>query len=231
MAQRRAQKESARRPRDAAATRARLLDAAEREFAAKGYAGARLLAIASAARVKPSLLHFHYRGKEGLYAAVLERAFAALESRVEALLVSAAASFGATEDLDLRALGESLVGVTQLFYAEHGRVVALLRNEAVRGSRLAKRITDKHVRPVFEAVIDRIQRLKEAGIVASDVDARHLFASVVSMTAYPIVEPLFADAVWPDRGRDETLARERREEIVATALARMRARRGVDDAR
>ena len=41
------------RERNAAATRARILDAGEREFAARGFAGARLREIAETAGVQP----------------------------------------------------------------------------------------------------------------------------------------------------------------------------------
>jgi AcrR family transcriptional regulator len=64
------------------ATPARLLDAATREFAARGLDGARLADIASTAGItRPSLLH-HFPTKEALYAAALERAFVALSSLV-----------------------------------------------------------------------------------------------------------------------------------------------------
>jgi len=46
---------------------ARILAAARAEFAAKGFAGARMLAIARAAGVNHALLHYYFRSKEHLY--------------------------------------------------------------------------------------------------------------------------------------------------------------------
>lgn len=53
--------------------RERILDAAEAAFAADGFAGASMKAIADAAGVASGLLHYHFDGKEGLYAAVIDR--------------------------------------------------------------------------------------------------------------------------------------------------------------
>jgi TetR/AcrR family transcriptional regulator len=53
-------------------TRARILDAATREFSANGLAGARTERIAEAARVNKALLYYYFRSKDALYAAALE---------------------------------------------------------------------------------------------------------------------------------------------------------------
>lgn len=58
-------------PRDADATRRRILDAALEEFAEKGLAGARVGAIAERAGTSPRLLYVHFGSKEQLYEKVL----------------------------------------------------------------------------------------------------------------------------------------------------------------
>jgi TetR/AcrR family transcriptional regulator len=58
-------------PRDDA-TRARILTAAAHEFAARGFAGARVQAIARAARVNVALLYYYFGNKQGVYAGVLD---------------------------------------------------------------------------------------------------------------------------------------------------------------
>lgn len=55
-----------------AETRARILDAALREFSASGLAGARTEQIASAAGVNKALLYYYFDSKEKLYLAALE---------------------------------------------------------------------------------------------------------------------------------------------------------------
>ncbi len=58
------------RQRDPERTRAQILDAATAEFAAHGYAGARISAIASRAGVNQQLISYYFDGKEGLYRAM-----------------------------------------------------------------------------------------------------------------------------------------------------------------
>lgn len=71
--------------RDAEATKAQILDAAEEEFAQNGLAGARTEAIASRTGVTKAMLYYYFESKEGLYEAVLERAFLHRIQAVEAL--------------------------------------------------------------------------------------------------------------------------------------------------
>jgi TetR/AcrR family transcriptional regulator len=61
------------RQRDPERTRRLILDAAAVEFAAYGYAGARIDAIATRAGVNKQLIPYYFDGKEGLYRAMSER--------------------------------------------------------------------------------------------------------------------------------------------------------------
>jgi TetR/AcrR family transcriptional regulator len=62
--------ESAERVRDAERTKRKLKDAALSEFAANGYDGARVGAIAARAGVNKQLISYYFGGKEGLYRAM-----------------------------------------------------------------------------------------------------------------------------------------------------------------
>ncbi|HEY9104041.1 CerR family C-terminal domain-containing protein [Chitinimonas sp.] len=53
-------------------TRQQLIDAATRVFLAEGFRAARVKDIADAAGVRLSAINYHFKGKEGLYLAVLE---------------------------------------------------------------------------------------------------------------------------------------------------------------
>ncbi|MCK2212285.1 TetR family transcriptional regulator [Actinomadura sp. ATCC 31491] len=60
------------RPRDAEATRARLLQAATEEFAAHGIAGARVDRIGAAAGANKALIYTYFGNKEQLFDAVMD---------------------------------------------------------------------------------------------------------------------------------------------------------------
>ncbi|HEY3470450.1 MAG TPA: TetR/AcrR family transcriptional regulator [Amycolatopsis sp.] len=61
------------RQRDPERTRRLILEAAGAEFAAKGYAGARIASIAARAGVNQQLISYYFDGKEGLYKAMSEQ--------------------------------------------------------------------------------------------------------------------------------------------------------------
>lgn len=61
------------RQRDAGRTRQLIIDAARTEFAARGFAGARVGDIADRAGVNKQLITYYFGGKEGLYRTILEQ--------------------------------------------------------------------------------------------------------------------------------------------------------------
>ncbi len=71
-------------------TRARILDAALREFSALGMAGARMDQIAAAAGVNKALLYYHFDSKENLYIAAVEMISAKIRDRSMAVFLRAA---------------------------------------------------------------------------------------------------------------------------------------------
>jgi AcrR family transcriptional regulator len=75
------------------ATVERLLEAAEAEFAARGFAQARLEDIAAAVGVRRASLLYHFESKQVLYERVLERAFVDLRSLMVAAIGRPAASY------------------------------------------------------------------------------------------------------------------------------------------
>src|SRR4051794_38235309 len=64
------------RRRDGVRTRQEILDVATREFADRGYAGARVDEIAARTRTTKRMIYYYFGGKEQLYIEVLERAYA-----------------------------------------------------------------------------------------------------------------------------------------------------------
>jgi AcrR family transcriptional regulator len=73
-------------------TRGQILDAARDILASEGYAATTMRAIAESADVRPSLVHYHFGGKQQLLVAVLER-------ENERLLVRQRALFAGSEPL------------------------------------------------------------------------------------------------------------------------------------
>jgi AcrR family transcriptional regulator len=74
--------------RDAEASKARVFDAAAEEFAAHGFAGAKVDRIAARARVNKAMIYYHFTNKAALYRAVVGDMFAATAARLRELRAS-----------------------------------------------------------------------------------------------------------------------------------------------
>lgn len=89
--------------RDAIATQAEILSAAEEEFAQHGLTAARTEAIAAKTGVAKSMIYYYFKDKEGLYQKVLERSHAELLETIQKLELEHLSSEVALEKF-LRAL-------------------------------------------------------------------------------------------------------------------------------
>ncbi|MEW5976993.1 MAG: TetR family transcriptional regulator [Acidobacteriota bacterium] len=76
------------------ATKDRILDAAESLFAEQGFAAASLRAIIARAEVNLAAIHYHFRNKESLIQAVLERRFAPVNAERLRLLSDCESRWG-----------------------------------------------------------------------------------------------------------------------------------------
>jgi TetR/AcrR family transcriptional regulator len=69
-------------------SRDRIFDAAAKEFAARGFAGANMDRIARAARLNKAMIYYHFAGKTALYRAILSDMFGAVRAAVTAVAAS-----------------------------------------------------------------------------------------------------------------------------------------------
>jgi TetR/AcrR family transcriptional regulator len=74
-----------RQVRDAEATQAQILDAAEEEFARYGLAGAKIDAIAARTGVVKAMIYYYFDSKEKLYQSVMQRIGSELDTAFEQL--------------------------------------------------------------------------------------------------------------------------------------------------
>jgi TetR/AcrR family transcriptional regulator len=97
-----------REKRDPSATRRALLRAAAELFSERGFDGVPIEEVAARAGVNKALISYHFRGKRGLYVAILESGFAAMRSRLKAIEAQAPSAREA-----LRAFLDAFAAVTR----------------------------------------------------------------------------------------------------------------------
>jgi TetR/AcrR family transcriptional regulator len=190
--------------RRAADTRTKILEVAEREFAAEGFAGAHLQKIAEQVGVRKTALYYHFDSKAALYTAVLE---AMLESFDHA--VSSAVE--APEPPERRL--ERLVTQINDLLAEHPDYARILIRVFVD----RPMVEASRVIPIVERVIGRVFRFYREGVDSGAfrrLSSRHVFQSVLGMTVFHYAAPFFSARIL---GVEDVFTRDvvgwRREEV------------------
>lgn len=179
------------RVRDAAATQRRLLEAAEAEFAAHGYQGARLRNIAKLAGVQPALIHHYFGDKEGLYRAMLDRALTE-SSTLSFDILGTQATF--------RDVVSGFAGMLLRFNRKYDNILTILRKEGSAGSiasELTRGVVKQRVLPIVEAVIAYVSVHQRSGELRSDITAEEIVYSMMALTSYPFVEQGFLETCLP----------------------------------
>lgn len=203
------------RARDAAATQRRLLAAAEGEFAAQGYQGARLRNIASQAGVQPALIHHYFVDKEGLYRAMLDAALGESSSQSWQIL---------DREGTLDELIERFVRMLLAFNEKHQNLLAILRHEARAGSPasdVTRQVVHTQVTPLVAAVSAYLQRLRDSGEVRADCDLDELIMMALALCSYPFMERPFLEVCMPSRLITDEASRAAREAKICEAIARI----------
>jgi TetR/AcrR family transcriptional regulator len=153
-------------------TRERILSAALTEFAAQGFAGARVDAIAQRAAINKRMLYHYFGDKEGLFKAVLHRKIAERRAWGENLSSDPAERLpfwfkNACDDADW---------------------IRLLEWEALQDDG-QKVIDEKERRAFTTGWLKRLRRRQTRGELSSEFDARHLALAMQSLTMFPAAFP------------------------------------------
>ena len=141
-----------RKPKAPEANRARILEAAIEEFAARGFKGASMDAIAARTHTTRALINYYFGGKEKVYLAVLEHVYGDIRQ--------------AEDRLDLDHLSpvdaiRRIVEFTYNYYLEHEGFVRLVVAENQAGGRRLKK--SRAMRSLNRSIIDTLRRVLERG--------------------------------------------------------------------
>jgi AcrR family transcriptional regulator len=204
-----------RRTNDPDGTRRNIVEVATREFAQKGYSGARVDAIASRTRTSKRMIYYYFGGKEGLYLAVLEEAYSGIR-RAEATLD--------LEKLPPEAALRTLVGFTFDYYTEHPEFVRLVMNENIMdGVHMAR---SKTIGKLNVTVIDALRRIVSRGqkdrVFRRGIDPIELHMSISALGIFNVANrATFSTIFKRDMASPRALAK-RREEVVEIVLRHVR---------
>ena len=168
-----------RKPKAPAANRASIVAAAIDEFAARGFKGASMDAIAARTHTTRALINYYFGGKEKLYIAVLEQVYAQIRE--------------AEDELDLDHLSpvdamRRIVEFTYNYYLEHeGFVRLVVAENQAQGRQFRK---SKAMRTLNRPIIERLSRVIARGQAESlfrrDVDPVEVHKSIAALGMFNV---------------------------------------------
>jgi AcrR family transcriptional regulator len=151
------------RTRDAERTRAEIIEVATREFADKGYAGARVDEIAAKMSTTKRMIYYYFGNKEQLYVEVLEHAYAGIRAIEQELDV---------EHLDPVDAMRQLAGLTFDHHESHPDFIRLVSIENIhRAEHIARStVLSGLANPALDVLARILDRGREAGVFRGGVD-------------------------------------------------------------
>ena len=208
-----------RKPKDPEANRARIVDAAIEEFAARGFKGAAMDAIAARTHTTRALINYYFGSKEKLYIAVLEQVYSEIRD--------------AEGKLDLDHLEpvdavRRIVEFTYTYYVEHeGFVHLVVAENQAKGRHLRK---SKAMRTLNRPIIDRLARVIErgqaAGVFRAGIDPVEIHKAIAALGMFNVTNQYTFGAIFQrEMGAKGNLAgrREMVTEVIVSYLQRREA--------
>jgi AcrR family transcriptional regulator len=140
-----------------------ILKVATEEFAVNGLSGARVDQIAERTRTSKRMIYYYFNGKEGLYQAVLEKAYLEIRSLEEGAKLL---------DLDPRSAMRKLIELTFDYDETHPQFISLVSVENIHQ---AKHLGNMQSLKDLNATVIRtlstiLERGKKEGVFRSDLD-------------------------------------------------------------
>jgi len=185
-----------------------ILDAAAREFAAEGVAGARTESIAKAAGVNKALLYYYFHDKEGLYGAVLHDVLGDLLDQLTGI-------FESDRPARYRVLAYAATHFN--FVASHPEYRRLLQFEMMRAGAGSSPHFPKLVEVFFRPLTMRATKLIQEGIQSGEfrpVQPQQFLQSIVGVIVFYFVALPVMRAMMPVDPVSPAALQERRSAVL-----------------
>jgi TetR/AcrR family transcriptional regulator len=203
------------RKRDPAATRAKLLVAARREFAQNGLAGARVDDIALRAGVNKQLVYHYFGDKDALYLAVLEWVYEEIRAQEHKLNLA-----GLSPEKAIKKLIESSFD----HLAAHPDFIVLLNDENRSG---AKHVRGSRKLPAMHSpLVSMVSTILAAGVKAGTfrrgVNPVHLYISIAGLSYFFFSNTPTLSAIFGKDFSGAAAKRARRKHVVDLVMQALR---------
>jgi AcrR family transcriptional regulator len=207
-------------PRDGNTER-RILDAARTVFVQRGTAGARMQEIAEEAGVNQALLHYYFRSKDGLAAAVFREVAGRLIPTIARILGS---------DAPLEAKVDEFVHIYIDTVRQNpfvpGYIISEMHHHPERLSDMMTQATGTHPADIGKGFLGRLDAQLAERVAAGTlrhISAEQFFVNLIALCMYPFVaRPLITAVLAQDADDFDRFLLQRREQLPAFILGALR---------
>jgi len=199
------------RKRSAADTKARILDAALSEFAARGFSGARVDVIAAQAQANKRMLYAYVGNKDALWLATLEGAYAAKRQEEREL---------ATATLSPEEAMRALIRFNFRYHIEHPEFVALVNNENLMGARKLRKskLVPQLYSPLLETLTEVLRRGQKENVFRGGVDPMQLYISIAALGYFYISNIRTLSVIFASDLASEAGMKRREEHVIDVVM-------------
>lgn len=199
-----------RKPKAPEANRARIVRAAIDEFAARGFKGASMDAIADRTATTRALINYYFGSKEKVYLEVLEHVYSEIR-HAEGLLD--------LDHLEPTAAIRRIVEFTFTYYLEHeGFVRLVVAENQARGRHFRKSKTMRSLnRPIIETLARVLARGQADGSFRADANAVEVHMAIAALGLFNVTNQYTFGAIFQIHmgAKGDVL---RRRELVAEVI-------------
>ena len=161
----------------------KIIEAAIPLFAKKGFVAVSIREIADAAQVNSSAISYYFKGKEGLYQAVLEKNFSPLNELVKT--AKALSSLTATERLTMYAKNIALI------HHERPFLTRFMMSELANPTPCGAIVIKKNISQFYEFIYSSLRMGVNAGEFSQELNLSYATVSLAGiMNFYFIANPL-----------------------------------------
>jgi AcrR family transcriptional regulator len=204
------------RANDPENTRRNILDVASREFAEKGFTGARVDEIAARTETSKRMIYYYFGDKEGLFVAVLEEAYKSIRAREAELKL---------DHLSPEDAIRALVGFTFDFQNDNEQFVRIVMTENIHyGAHLG---SSRILQDLNVSVIDTIRSIYARGVAEGlfrpGIDEIDLHQTISALCIFNVSNRYTFSRIFKRDLTDPEVRARRRDSVIETVVRSLKA--------
>ena len=173
-------------------TKKKIMEAAYKEFAERGFDGARMQKIAERAKINKAMLHYYFKDKETLYETVMEYFHNFFDQ------IIAEKNVDAKDRITF--LRQTVNAYYEIFF-EYPEFKKIFMQEIASGLKTMKKIflkqNPKEIKNIMEKffLLNKIRELQKSQEIRNDIEEEHVMLSIIGLIESTLMQTTIAKQI------------------------------------